>query len=237
MLDAAPLTLDELSTRTGVAPRTIRLYQTRGLLPAPARSGRSAAYGSPHVERLELIAALHKRGLLLDAIRDLLHAHPEAEVTVRSWAGLGHREGGAGTREEPASFTEAEVIELVAGRPPATLTALLRAELLVRHPAGYVGPNPTLLAVALSLQDAGVPLETTLAAGDIIRDRLAQAARQLVALFADQLGRERRLADLGAALDALLPAGAASVQTIFAEEVERAIGQRVGRPRPPSTRP
>jgi hypothetical protein len=134
------------------------------------------------------------------------------------------------------SLSDAEVGERVAGRPPGTLAALLRAELLVRHPSGYVVPNPTLLGVALDLQDAGIALETTLAAGDIIRDRLAQAARQLVALFADQLGRDRRLDDLGTALDALRPAGAASVRTIFAEEVEHAIGQRVGRGRPGSAR-
>ena len=232
MPQTGTLTLDELSARTGVPPRTIRLYQTRGLLPLPRRAGRAAAYGADHVVRLELVLALARRGLRLRAIQDLLADHPEGDVTVRDWIGDADRPPSPSRpREQASTYRVDEVRTMLEGRPAGTLDALVRAEVLVRHPSGYLAPSPTLLEVALRLQSAGIPLDTTLAAGNVLRQRLAEAARQLVALFGDQLGRDRRLGDLGAALDALRPAGAATVEVIFAEEVERAIGQRVGRPR------
>ena len=55
------LTLEELSERTGVAPRTIRFYQAEKLLPKPERDradGRVARYGPVHVERLRLVGEL-----------------------------------------------------------------------------------------------------------------------------------------------------------------------------------
>ncbi len=59
------LKLTELAKRTGVPPRTIRLYITRGLLPGPLRRGRGALYGREHLQRLERIRKLQAKGLTL----------------------------------------------------------------------------------------------------------------------------------------------------------------------------
>lgn len=64
------LRMAELAKRTGVPPRTIRLYIVRGLVEGPLRRGRRAAYGPRHVRQLERIRRLQKEGLTL---RDILH--------------------------------------------------------------------------------------------------------------------------------------------------------------------
>ena len=61
-------TLAELSEASGVPGRTIRYYISRGLLDAPLQSGRDAAYGPQHLQRLEAIARLQAEGLTLQDI-------------------------------------------------------------------------------------------------------------------------------------------------------------------------
>ncbi len=48
-------TVDELARRAGVPVRTIREYQTVGVLHPPRRAGRIGLYGRGHLERLHLI--------------------------------------------------------------------------------------------------------------------------------------------------------------------------------------
>jgi DNA-binding transcriptional MerR regulator len=62
----------ELAEAAGVAVRTIRYYQERGLLDAPRRQGRHAYYNHTHLERLRLIGDLLARGHSLEGIADLL---------------------------------------------------------------------------------------------------------------------------------------------------------------------
>src|SRR5687768_4069868 len=71
------VTIDELAARTGVPTRTIREYQTLGLVPAPERRGRVGMYRSAHVHRLELIGRLQDRGYSLAGIGDLLTSWQE----------------------------------------------------------------------------------------------------------------------------------------------------------------
>jgi len=61
--------LEELAEECGVPARTIRLYMSRGLLPAPLRGGRGARYGEVHVAQLNKIRELQKAGLSLNEIR------------------------------------------------------------------------------------------------------------------------------------------------------------------------
>src|SRR5712692_6659149 len=64
--------VEELAGRADVAVDTVRYYQARGLLPAPARRGRVAVYGDDHLDRLARIRRLQARGLSLAVIRRLL---------------------------------------------------------------------------------------------------------------------------------------------------------------------
>ena len=56
--DGVELTVDELATRAGLPVRTIREYQTMGLLPSPERRGRVGIYRTAHLARLQLIGRL-----------------------------------------------------------------------------------------------------------------------------------------------------------------------------------
>ena len=69
--------LDELAVQSGVPPRTIRLYITRGLVPGPRRAGPHAAYGQEHIKALETIKRLQEAGLTLAQIRQEM-AGPKA---------------------------------------------------------------------------------------------------------------------------------------------------------------
>ena len=74
------LKLTELSKRTGVPPRTIRLYITRGLLPGPMRRGRGALYGQEHLERLDRIRKLQSEGLTLKDIGRQMDSGPSEQA-------------------------------------------------------------------------------------------------------------------------------------------------------------
>jgi len=62
------LSLAELATESGVPERTIRYYIARGLLAAPARSGRGAFYTGEHLGRLREIRQQQRQGLTLAEI-------------------------------------------------------------------------------------------------------------------------------------------------------------------------
>lgn len=65
------VTIQELSRRAGVTPRTIRYYVEQGLLPPPGR-GRPAEYTEEHLRRLALIRKLKRQYLPLEEIRDTM---------------------------------------------------------------------------------------------------------------------------------------------------------------------
>ena len=62
------LRVEDLAQLADVSVDTIRFYQKRRLLPAPAREGRVAWYGPEHVERLARIRELQAHGLTLALI-------------------------------------------------------------------------------------------------------------------------------------------------------------------------
>ena len=70
--DQETLSLQELAERSALPARTIRWYQSEGLLPKPGKRGRDAVYRAEHLERLALIAELRDRGITLVTIRDLV---------------------------------------------------------------------------------------------------------------------------------------------------------------------
>jgi len=86
--DADPgLTIEALANVSGVPVRTIRYYQSRGLLQRPQRRGRQAMYGDEQVSRLADIDAMSSRGISLDAISEIIE-HAEGQLTLSEWFGL-----------------------------------------------------------------------------------------------------------------------------------------------------
>lgn len=74
------LNLAELSEESGVPPRTIRYYISRGLLPGPNQAGRSASYGREHVERLKAILNEQQAGATLAEIG--AQVRPRARLSI-----------------------------------------------------------------------------------------------------------------------------------------------------------
>lgn len=64
--------LDDLAREAGVASTTVRLYQAKGLLPAPRLEGRTGWYDESHLSRLRLVARLQTEGHSLAGIADLI---------------------------------------------------------------------------------------------------------------------------------------------------------------------
>lgn len=63
----------DLAARTGVAARTIRFYETEGLLPAPARTESGyRRYSEADAARLQFIVGAKTLGLTLEQIREIL---------------------------------------------------------------------------------------------------------------------------------------------------------------------
>src|SRR3954469_21805564 len=60
--------VEPLAAFCEVSAGTVRLYQSRGLLPQPEREGRLAWYGDEHAERIRRIRELQGKGLTLGAI-------------------------------------------------------------------------------------------------------------------------------------------------------------------------
>ena len=72
--------LDELARAADVAPRTVRYYVQRGLLPAPAFRGKDTTYGPEHLLRLRAIKHLQQAHLPLDEIQSRILAASPAEL-------------------------------------------------------------------------------------------------------------------------------------------------------------
>jgi DNA-binding transcriptional MerR regulator len=223
--------LEELAEASGVPARTIRYYQSKGTLPHPERRGRDGVYGDSHLERLRLIAELQDRGLRLDAIRDLVADEATAARSVAEWLGLDAALAGPWSEDRPRIYDADELATLLKDRPEGALAALERAELVNRdasHPDLWMVDSPGRLNLALRLLDAGMAVEISSQAGDILRKRLAKAADELVSLFAGAVedGTVARATDEWAeAIKVLRPIAREAAGLILAQELERSVRQ------------
>src|SRR5260370_8318308 len=141
-----PLTIDDLARRVQLRVRTIREYHTMRLLPPPERRGRLGLYGDGHVQRLELIARLQRRGYSLAGIRDLLGAWESGTDLVTL---LGVEQSQAALDETPLRLTRAELLQRLPALDPATLSRA--GQIGLRRPHGadpFVAPSPPLPGLA-----------------------------------------------------------------------------------------
>jgi DNA-binding transcriptional MerR regulator len=179
------LTVDALARRAGLPVRTIREYQTMGLLPSPHRRGRIGIYRSAHLARLELIGRLQERGYSLAGIRDL----------VRSWrdgADLGEVLGLEPDQlvhlDEPGTpATRDQLAALLPALVPHELQRLLECGLVEAcGPDRYCIPSPSVLQLTVDAISAGYEPDRVLALVTTIRDATAVIADAAVDLLADR---------------------------------------------------
>lgn len=200
------LTIDELSTATGLTVRTTRYYASLGLIPPPERRGRVAYYGEGHRARLELVRALQEHGFTLQAIEGYVASLPQNASTedlalqramLTSW-----------TSQPPEELTRRQ-LEKRAGRPlgESDLDLLRRLGLLERTDGGFRAmPN---LRIGLDLLDLDIPPGSLGEAGDAITRHMDALADELTTILRDQVlapyRREPHTAEDAARLEQTLP--------------------------------
>jgi DNA-binding transcriptional MerR regulator len=213
-------TIDELVAVTTIPSRTIRFYQSSGVLPKPDRRGRIAYYGSSHIERLELIGKLQDRGLRMRAIKELVERIDSGEIGLQEWLGVEAQLSSAWVDDAPKLLGRTELDALLGERRPGFIAELGRAGILELRPdETYLVPSPGLLRAVMRLEDAGVSVELAAGASAILQRHLGKAARELASYFG-----EHAVVD---ALGELRSVGLETVRLIFAREMEQVLRKMV----------
>jgi DNA-binding transcriptional MerR regulator len=178
MEDESLLTIEELASQAETATSTVRMYQTRGLLPPPVRRGRIGYYGPGHLSRLRLIADLQEQGFSLASIKRLTDAW-ESGRSLDEVLGLETQVASVWAREEPVRFGLREFREMFPGQKitPGIITRAIRMGLVSIEGASVVVKNPGFLRVGTELARLGIPAAEAM-------DELAalQAAADSIAL-------------------------------------------------------
>jgi len=181
---ASEWTIDELAGLAELPVRTIREYQTVGVLPAPRRRGRVGIYGTAHLRRLDLIARLRDRGYSLAGIRDLL-GRWGAGADLGEVLGL-EADQLVHVDEPGAPATLDQLSRLLPAFIPDHLDALVATGVIERcRPDAFCIPSPSLLQLAIDGANAGLDVDEVISLLDTIR-RAADAVADHVV---DQMNR------------------------------------------------
>jgi len=229
----------------------VRHYQSEGALPPPRRRGRAALYGPAHLERLRLIGRLQDRGLRLDAIRDALRQVERGHLSLEAWLGLGEQVRTPWSDDSPLLLADPELERTFGDLVPGLFAALMRLDLIRRAdtaaPGGpgskgtYLIPSPGLLRVVLALREAGIDVETSTAAIDVLRKQQRRAADDFVAYLLRRSGkgfaRKGTPQDVAEAVGALRSHSVHAADLLFAQEMERAVRAAFDQGKPRLARP
>jgi DNA-binding transcriptional MerR regulator len=155
------LSIDDLAAQSGVPSRTIREYQSLGLVLPPDRRGRTGVYGSTHRRRLALIGRLQQRGYSLAGIRDLLSAWTAgadiSEVLGVEADDLVHID------EPGAKVALPELAQALPTLVPDHIDDLLRVRLIdLCGPDTFCVPSPSLLHLSADMIRAGYTTDQVL---------------------------------------------------------------------------
>jgi DNA-binding transcriptional MerR regulator len=177
-------TVDELAHAHGLPVSTVRLYQTRGLLPPPRREGRVAYYGDEHRRRLRLITELQDRGFSLAAIKELVDGMAAGQ-SLQAVLGLGDAPS-TWLPEEATSFTLAELVEQLPGLAPspAMVERVVSLGLVQLSDDGTVlVESPAFLDIGRRLMQMGLPGETVLDEYEHLRTLTDDIAQRFTDVF------------------------------------------------------
>lgn len=237
------MSAEELGRRSGLSVRTIRYYQSVGLLRPPQRRGRDACYDEEHLDRLQLIARLQEQGLRLAAIADRFRNNPGG--SARDWLGLSDVLEQPWLDDQPRLLGEAEVDELLAGVDdrPAVLAGLEHGGVVERRddtmPITWLVPSPVLLDIYLGWVRLGVDVATIARLHRIMREHLAAMTDELVTRFTEDVSLSRLVEEGPGALAALLqqcrPLTRRAIDVLAALEMQRSTRVAVAEAHVPET--
>jgi DNA-binding transcriptional MerR regulator len=186
--------VEELARAADISVDTIRFYQKRRLLPAPAREGRVAWYDDDHLERLQRIRELRGRGLTLALIARMLDGDIDATDAPLAVAVA------AADAETPEEFLTIEQLSERSGVPRALLDAVAREHLLVPRihdgEPRYTTADVAIVQQGLRILEQGLPLPDLLALAREHHETTRDIAESAVELFDRYVRTPLRAADL-----------------------------------------
>ena len=222
--DGVRFTIDELAAESGVASRTIRFYQSKGVLSAPERCGRVAQYGRVHVDQLRKIGELKDKGLTIRAIRDLMARIARGEILYSEWLGF-EEEIESPWIDDAAQVFDKDALEAKLGdRRKGLVADLEELGTIERRGNQWFVPSLSRLNIVLGLEKVGIGLSTCKGAGDVLEKHMGRAAKEVVDLFSKdlsgRLGQINSPDDVSSALATLKSLGISAVSLMFAQAVQ-----------------
>lgn len=178
------MTVEELSSRTGVSVRNIRAYQTAGLMPPPRLKGRLGLYDHEHQGKLELIRDLRQQGFRLDAIKDMLEKTPEG-----AWSEYSLISDLFSTTFFTVEAPKRKALSDMAAHWNAHATEAQKARLSQNGLYRSVGPDeveilsPALERIGVQLAEMNVSLDTVLD----LQDTLIKHTRIIAKAYVEQV--------------------------------------------------
>jgi DNA-binding transcriptional MerR regulator len=181
------LRIDDLAHVSGVPSRTIRFYNTQGLLPAPLMQGRVAYYNQEHLLVLNIIKEFkEQQNLPLDVIKHLLeiraqHGDVQMNLALKQRLLRPLTSGG-----QDVKLSKEDLIRQT-GLTGEHIDELTRQGLLFSieqdETLFYSGDDVLLLQLYQRLTQVGLPL----ALPSLIRFQLRQLVRSEMAAFEQHL--------------------------------------------------
>jgi len=175
------LRIDDLAHLSGVPSRTIRFYNTQGLLPAPIMRGRVAYYTQEHALVLGIIRDLKERqNLPLEVIKQLLEIRAQSGDVQMNLALKQRILPSLTTGGQQTRLTQEELAQQV-GVTAERISELVEQKLLFPLEDDgevlFTGDDVLLLELYVQLERLGLPL----ALPALIRFQLRQLVRSEIA--------------------------------------------------------
>ena len=192
------LRVEELAKAADVSVDTVRYYQKQRLLPPPERDGRLAVYTAEHLDRMNRIRDLQRRGFSLAVIRRFLAGEldPANEGLAAAVVEAGD-EGHDGEVEELFDIDELAARTQV---PAPMLDALVRDGLLVGRQQGgsllFTTADLAIVTGGMRVLETGLPLPELLALARRHNLATRQFAEEAVELFDTYVRQPLRSAEL-----------------------------------------
>jgi DNA-binding transcriptional MerR regulator len=175
---------DQLASQADTATTTVRMYQTKGLLPPPVRRGRIGYYGPGHLSRLGLIADLQEQGFSLASIKRLTDAWEDG-LSLNDVLGLEAQVTSAWARAEPVRLGLLEFRKRFPGQQvtPAIIARAIKMGLISVKGTSVVVNNPGFLAIGAELARHGVPAAEALDELEALQTAADQIAERFTRVF------------------------------------------------------
>ncbi|GEE01294.1 hypothetical protein nbrc107696_17400 [Gordonia spumicola] len=226
--------INDLAQVSGVSVRNIRVYQDRGLLPAPAIRGRTGWYSDEHLVRLNLISRMLERGYTFATISELLHA---AHYGMKVEHVL--RDSPKASRfmsiKRAATITITELRKSL-GASDRAIGISQKLGLLTKDGAHYAVRNPEVLGSAEALVKAGIDIDVLLDMWVRVEQDLSDVAHSFVSLITDKYFDEnlpnlgdKTFTQIAELVQTVRPMAHEIVESAFSkaldDEISRAVGE------------